>query len=75
MAKQAKKNAFIPQEIAEGVTRDEKKESPMDVIESIESVRAPGKWIKASHEEMAKYELEGKLVGYDASTGEVFLKS
>lgn len=36
--------------------------------------RAPGNWIKASKEELAKHEAAGNLIGHDPETGEILLK-
>jgi hypothetical protein len=64
----------VKEVVAAGVTRDEEKENPISRIENEEKVRTPGNWIKATKEELIKYEASGLLVGYDSEAGEVLLK-
>jgi hypothetical protein len=67
---------FVPEVVTENVTREEKKENPMDMIEKAdaERVRAPGKWRKVSFEELADLESKGLLKGYDPETSEALIK-
>lgn len=71
----SKKN-HEPEVVDEGVTRAEPKENPMDQVAEADSkkVRAPGKWKKATIQEVAQLEAEGKLKGYDPEKGEVLIK-
>ena len=73
---EVKKEKFVPEVIDKGVTRDEKKETPMDLVKQADEnkQRFAGKWIKATDEEVAKYQSQGILVGYDREAGEVLLK-
>ncbi|MEA2036148.1 MAG: hypothetical protein U9O94_01465 [Nanoarchaeota archaeon] len=65
---------FVPETVDDGVTREEKKETPMDLVENTVKVRKKGKWIKASLKEIADFEARGLLIGYDPAAGEVLLK-
>ena len=58
-----------------GVTRTEKKQNPLDIAgkEDVKKQKKKGNWIKATKEEIAKYEKEGRLLGYDKIDEEVFV--
>lgn len=59
---------------AEKASFDEKA-NPTDVMQEADAnrVRPEGNWIKATTEEIAKYEDQGILVGHDRKNGEVLL--
>ena len=54
----------------------EEKVNPSEAMaqEDAKKVRAPGAWIKATPEEIMKYEESGVLIGHDPKTGSVLLK-
>lgn len=70
MAK-GKKDAEV---VAAGVVRDAGAENPLLDNPTEKSPRVDGKWIKVTAEELAMYEHDGKLKGYDPASGEALLK-
>lgn len=60
-------------EVSAGVVRDVEAENPLNDNVLGKKPRAEGVWVKATFEQMAKYEAEGKLIGYDPLSGEVLL--
>lgn len=65
---------FVPEQVDDGVVRDEQKENPMDLVNQTVRKRIKGNWKKVSKEEMARLEQAGILRGYDPETGEVLTK-
>lgn len=60
-------------EISAGVTRDESFNPVVD-NKPVKAEKVPGAWIKVTREEMAKFEADGVLIGYDSATGEALIK-
>jgi hypothetical protein len=69
--RRAAQEEFEPESVAEGVSRETPIENPNDAPAepSVE-----GNWIKATYDELVRYENEGKLIGYKPATMEVLLK-
>jgi len=65
---------YVPEIIEEGITKEEKKQDPMDLVNKAVKVRCKGNWKKVSYGEMQRLQEEGLLVGYDPKTGEVLTK-
>ena len=59
--------------VADGVVRDGEAENPLNDNVLVKKPRSEGNWVKATFEQMAKYEAEGRLIGYDPLSGEVLL--
>lgn len=72
MAKEKKKSA--PESVDEGVVRDNPKETPMDQVSASIDVKFPGKWVKATVDEVSDYEKKGVLLGFDKKKMEVLIK-
>ena len=68
-----KKKVPLPESGNEGVARVEK-ETPMDNVSEEPRARAEGKWIAANAQQLAQYEADGVLHGYDNEYGEVLIK-
>jgi hypothetical protein len=69
--RKAVQEEFEPESVAEGVSRETPIENPNDAPAE---PQMQGNWIKATIEEVKKYEDQGKLIGFKPATMEVLLK-
>lgn len=69
--------SFVPEKVdgIDGAVRDEKKETPMDLMKDDEGEpRKEGNWKVVNEKELAKLENDGLLIGYDPITREALIK-
>ena len=64
----------VPEEIEDGVVRDKKIETPMDLVNSAVKVRKEGNWVDIPEEGLAGLEAKGLLQGYDQKNQKVLIK-
>jgi hypothetical protein len=68
------KEVFQPESLGDGVSRTEEKINPTDAIIEQLPAEKSGNWKKATMEEVASYEAQGVLIGFDPATMEVLIK-
>ncbi len=72
--KKGKEGNSVLEEVDEGVTRSEAKQTPMDLMQYEEKEKSEGDWKKATYAEIVKAEAEGRLKGVNPATMEAIIK-